>query len=94
MFTCIFLIFFQAFFSIFIVIVAQPSRFYIETYMSAENRVWLTLRLSFRVELPDLVTSANFDSSRVGPSVYPMPTATRSVSPGAAPLYLSVINVT
>ena len=28
---------------------------------------WTTLGLSFRVELPDLVTSANFGSSRVGP---------------------------
>ena len=28
----------------------------------------LVLGLSFRVELPDLVTSANFGSSRVGPS--------------------------
>ena len=38
-----FVIIFQAFIFIVIVIVAQPSRFYIETYMPAENQVWMTL---------------------------------------------------
>ena len=37
------LIFLQVFFSIFIVIVAQPTRFFLETYMSAENKVLLSL---------------------------------------------------
>ena len=37
---------------------------------SIDKHLVLVLGLSFLVELPDLVTSANFGSSRVGPSVY------------------------